>query len=108
MPGGKSRTHSEEGVEVSTVRGVLQAKVKHIASRAAPEIHFPLGWLLVEVLDGTVGQIGEKQLKHKLHISVMNLLIYILILTILDSSVINDYLQKRRKKKHRKLLLYTG
>ena len=83
---------------LGTVRGVLRAEVE------ISEVHFPLA----KVLDGTVGQIGEKQLKHKLHISVMNLLIYILILTILDSSVINDYLQKRRKKKHRKLLLYTG
>ena len=30
---------------VGTVRGVLQAKVSHIASRAAPEIHLPQGWL---------------------------------------------------------------
>ena len=30
---------------VGTVRGVLQAKVSQIASRAAPEIHLPQGWL---------------------------------------------------------------
>jgi hypothetical protein len=30
---------------VDTVRGVLIAKVKHMASRAVPEIHFPPGWL---------------------------------------------------------------
>ena len=30
---------------VGTVRGVLRAKVEHMASRAVPEIHFPLGWL---------------------------------------------------------------
>ena len=30
---------------VGTVKGVFQAKVSQIASRAAPEIHFPQGWL---------------------------------------------------------------
>ena len=30
---------------VGTVRGVLRAKVEHMASRAVPEILFPHGWL---------------------------------------------------------------
>ena len=30
---------------VGTVKGVFQAKVSQIASRAAPELHFPQGWL---------------------------------------------------------------
>ena len=30
---------------VGTVRGVLRAKVEHMANRAVPEIHFPPGWL---------------------------------------------------------------
>ena len=35
----------QKGLLVGTVRGVLQAKVSQIASRAAPEIHLPQGWL---------------------------------------------------------------
>ena len=30
---------------VGTVRGVIRAKVEQLSSRAAPEIHLPLGWL---------------------------------------------------------------
>ena len=30
---------------VGTVKGVFQARVSQIPSRAAPEIHFPQGWL---------------------------------------------------------------
>ena len=30
---------------VGMVRGVLRAKVEQMSSRAAPDIHFPLGWL---------------------------------------------------------------
>ena len=46
---------------VGTPKGVLKAKVEHMASRAVPEIHFPHGWLQVEVWDGTVGLIGKKK-----------------------------------------------
>ena len=30
---------------VGTVRGVIRAKVEQLSSRAAPDIHLPLGWL---------------------------------------------------------------
>ena len=31
--------------QLGTVKRVFQAKVSQIASRAAPELHFPQGWL---------------------------------------------------------------
>ena len=42
--------HTEVSVKqkelmVGTVRGVTRAKVEQLPSRAAPEIHLPLGWL---------------------------------------------------------------
>eukprot|EP00092_Neocalanus_flemingeri_P000930 GFUD01000989.1.p1 GENE.GFUD01000989.1~~GFUD01000989.1.p1 ORF type:complete len:160 (+),score=50.19 GFUD01000989.1:359-838(+) len=41
----KEVTGKQKELMVGTVRGVLRAKVEQISSRAAPQIHFPLGWL---------------------------------------------------------------
>ena len=38
-------TVKQKELLVGTVKGVLRAKVGQITSRAAPEIHFPQGWL---------------------------------------------------------------
>ena len=38
-------TGKQKELMVGTVRGVLRAKVEQLASRAAPQINFPPGWI---------------------------------------------------------------